>query len=65
MERNQSCEIYDYIKNNENCSTQDIVDGTGWVRYIVEMVTSIMIKENLIKITGHDTWDDPQFKRIS
>lgn len=61
-ERNQTQEIYDYIRQHPDACTQDIVDDLGWNRYIVEMATKMMIERGLIQETGRADWDDPKFR---
>lgn len=62
--RNQSQEIYDHIEANPGACTQDIVEGTGWNRHLVEVATDLMILKGLIAKVGETDWRDPQFEVI-
>ena len=59
MSRNQSQEIFDFIKDNPGACTQDIVDGTGWNRHLVDMAIEILAEQGLIQETGRTEWNDP------
>lgn len=63
-EVNQSKEILDYIKKNSGCCTRDIVKGTGWNRYVIEMVIKLTLEKNIIKEVGRTEWDDPQLQFV-
>lgn len=60
--RNQSEEILECICKNPGICTEDIVQQTGWNRYLVETATCMMVENGLIKEVGHEEWGDPKFE---
>ena len=60
--RDQSAEIYNYIKSHPRACTEDIVAGTGWNRHLVEVTTELMVRKNLIIEVGRTSWNDSMFE---
>lgn len=59
---NQAQEIIDYIREHPGSCTEDIVEGTGWNRVVIEHATSIMKSQGMIREVGRTDWDDPKFE---
>jgi hypothetical protein len=56
---NQSEEIFDFIKSNPGTNTEDVAQGTGWNRYLVEKAIKIMLERKLVISIGKTEWGDP------
>lgn len=65
MSRNQSEEIFEFIKQNPRCTVLDIRNGTGWHEYVVEMAIELMIEKSLIYESGRTEHDEAQYEAVA
>lgn len=63
-EPNQATEIYQFIANRSvPVSIEDIVEGTGWNRHVVEVAVKIMLAKDLVEESGQKSgWGDPLYR---